>query len=74
MFNPNINYLEADIPFCSICSEDYEYWKKNGLESDTIEIQHPPACFWYDYFVSKLKAFYPDSKIIRKRSKVKKDF
>ena len=72
-FNPYINPETYDIAICSQCSLDFDNFKNdlNLQNSDDIEVEmkHPKACLWNEYFLSKIKNICPSAKIVRKKKR-----
>ena len=53
VFDPWIHPDDAYIPYCASCLKDFEDYKMKC--ADTCEMDHTPACLWYDYFTGRIK-------------------
>lgn len=71
-WDPYIYPGEGYIPYCQICQEDYNEYKKDTTR-DEYEMDHSKSCLWYDYFVGRIKILNPKVSIRTKRNDKNKD-
>ena len=69
-FDPNIYPNEGHIPICSQYTLDFENFKNSQImEYMEVEMKHPKACLWNEYFLKKIKIINPRVKIVKKKNK-----
>lgn len=69
-FDPTIYPTEGYIPICSQCQLDYDNFKTQIIMEDmVVEMKHPSACLWFDYFLKKIRIICPSAKIVRKKER-----
>ncbi len=69
-FDPNIYPNEGYIPICRQCSSDFENFKNAQImEYMEVEMKHPSACLWNDYFLKKIKLINKEVKIVKKKNR-----
>ena len=61
-FNPYIYPNTGYIPYCKQCLTNFEAFKSIDKE---VEMEHSPACLWYDYYIGKIRQINPKAKIVR---------
>lgn len=69
-FNPYIDPENGYIPKCSVCSEDFDGFKRDIKdiltlpdEQHIVKWKHTSACLWFDYFSDKASSICPTIKI-----------
>jgi hypothetical protein len=69
-FDPFIYPNEDYIPICTQCNLDFENFKTSNIQGNMeVELKHPKACLWCDYFIKKIKNICPTAKIVRKKKR-----
>ena len=66
-FDPYIYPNEGYIPVCHQCKNDYDNFKSMAIQDNMkVEMKHPKACLWNEYFIKKIRNVCPYAKISRK--------
>lgn len=69
-FDPFIYLIDSCIPICTQCNSDFEIFKSSNIQHNMeVELKHPKACLWGDYFIKKIKNICPTAKIVRKKKR-----